>query len=67
MYVCMYICMYKDWTTKTSPLTATFEDLLLSHICMGIHMGSNPTQSMDVCVFFSVYVVLCIGRGLSTG
>jgi hypothetical protein len=31
-------------------------------------MGSNPTQSMDVCVhLFCVYVVLCVGSGLATG
>jgi hypothetical protein len=31
-------------------------------------VGLNPTRDMDVCVrLFSVYVVLCIGRGLATG
>jgi hypothetical protein len=31
-------------------------------------VGSNPTQSMDVCVYlFCVCVVLCVGRGLVTG
>jgi hypothetical protein len=31
-------------------------------------VGSNPTQGMDVCVrLFCVYVVLCVGSGLSTG
>jgi hypothetical protein len=28
MYVCMYVCMYKGWATKSSPCTATFNDLL---------------------------------------
>jgi hypothetical protein len=31
-------------------------------------MGSNLTQGIDICVrLFSVYVVLCVGRGLATG
>jgi hypothetical protein len=31
-------------------------------------VGSNPTRGMAVCVrLFSVYVVMCIGRGLATG
>jgi hypothetical protein len=32
-------------------------------------VGSNPTQSMDICVcVYSVFVfVLCLGRGLATG
>jgi hypothetical protein len=31
-------------------------------------VGLNPTQGMDVCVpLFCVYVVLCVGRGLTTG
>jgi hypothetical protein len=30
MYVWMNECMYKEWATKTSPCTATFEDLFHS-------------------------------------
>jgi hypothetical protein len=28
MYVCMCVCMYKGWAIKSSPCTATFNDLL---------------------------------------
>jgi hypothetical protein len=28
MYVCMYVRMYKRWAIKSSPCTATFNDLL---------------------------------------
>jgi hypothetical protein len=31
-------------------------------------VGSNPTQSMDICVtLFCVCVVVCVGNGLATG
>jgi len=28
---------------------------------------SNPARGMDVCLRFSVFVDLCVGRGLGTG
>jgi hypothetical protein len=40
---------------------------VFAHSNIGI-MGSNPTQSMDVCLrLFFVCVDLCVGSGLATG
>jgi hypothetical protein len=51
IYVCMHVCMYKRWAIKSSPCTATFNDLLRlpstikSHMnyckCLRVHSGNE--------------------------
>jgi hypothetical protein len=39
---------------------------VFAHLNTGI-MGLNPTQGMDICLRYSVFVLSCVGSGLAMG
>jgi hypothetical protein len=64
MYVCMNECMYKEWATKTSPCTATFEDL---YVCINKGWATKPTLvQRPLKIYMYVFMYVCINKGWAT-
>jgi hypothetical protein len=64
--VCSWFSFYSVWVQITA--AARFKSWTVFDRSNTGVVGSNPTRGVDVYMrLFSVYVVLCVGRGLATG